>query len=70
MARPSDRSTIVEIKERGLTAYKLAEKCKRSTIVEIKERGLTVEHFRDSEVSTIVEIKERGLTTDEHMTDH
>ena len=57
----STKSTIVEIKERGLTT-----KCKRtrqkSTIVEIKERGLTVDYAVYSTASTIVEIKERGLT--------
>ena len=54
-------STIVEIKERGLTIVNTA-KSARSTIVEIKERGLTTPPpARDGE-STIVEIKERGLT--------
>ena len=55
-------STIVEIKERGLTDRKL-NPLYRSTIVEIKERGLTQYLcFHLGGVSTIVEIKERGLT--------
>ena len=62
-ARKQAESTIVEIKERGLT-LNTAEMPLLSTIVEIKERGLTTNHDEASaEESTIVEIKERGLTS-------
>ena len=54
-------STIVEIKERGLTRHK-AHQYRQSTIVEIKERGLTERWLAIFRRSTIVEIKERGLT--------
>ena len=56
-------STIVEIKERGLTGRQRKGHEIPSTIVEIKERGLTKER-KDGiwYLSTIVEIKERGLT--------
>ena len=55
-------STIVEIKERGLTAIVVERDTFESTIVEIKERGLTMKLYCQAIGSTIVEIKERGLT--------
>ena len=59
---PPSQSTIVEIKERGLTAVCPLPNV-TSTIVEIKERGLTQrENSKKKPTSTIVEIKERGLT--------
>ena len=63
------RSTIVEIKERGLTFAHNTHNT-QSTIVEIKERGLTCKILQRAKyTSTIVEIKERGLTLRECYSD-
>ena len=42
------KSTIVEIKERGLTSINHLSASSKSTIVEIKERGLTAKARPDA----------------------